>query len=302
MKRETVIIAVLLGLFGLSAVSVLWSGARRSDHLARPLWKTPAIGMIDISGPIDAGNGGVFAPGGLNSILDQIHAHRDDDRVKALIVRINSPGGTVGASQEIYQELKKFKSKTHKPVIVSVADLGASGAYWVALAGDVIVANPGSMVGSVGVIMSGPDFQQVPQRYGIGMRTVKSGKYKDMFNSWRPVTTEEKAMMQSMLDDVHEQFISVLILERGIATQSALVIAQGQVFSGRQAVDLGLIDELGGLSDAIDIAKRKAKLGKDVEILQKSESSMQELLQQYIGSEVRSLMPDLQTVSTPKIQ
>ena len=164
MKRETVIVAALLCLFGISAVSVLWSGARHSDHMAGPLWKTPAIGLIEISGPIDAGNGGVFAPGGLNSILDQIHTHRDDDRVKALIIRINSPGGTVGASQEIYQEIKRFKAKTHKPVIVSVSDLGASGAYWVALAGDVIVANPGSMVGSVGVIMSGLDFQQVPHR------------------------------------------------------------------------------------------------------------------------------------------
>ena len=302
MKRETVIVAALLCLFGISAVSVLWSGARHSDHMAGPLWKTPAIGLIEISGPIDAGNGGVFAPGGLNSILDQIHTHRDDDRVKALIIRINSPGGTVGASQEIYQEIKRFKAKTHKPVIVSVSDLGASGAYWVALAGDVIVANPGSMVGSVGVIMSGLDFQQVPHRYGIGMRTVKSGKYKDMFNSWRPVTTEEKALMQSMLDDVHSQFISVLILERGIPTASAVEMAQGQVFSGRQAMDLGLIDELGGLSDAIDIARRKAKLGEDADIIQKSESSMQELLQQYIGSEVRSLVPDFQSVSSPKIQ
>ena len=123
-----------------------------------------------------------------------------------------------------------------------------------------------------------------------------------MFNSWRSVTTEEKALMQSMLNDIHSQFISVLILERGIPTASAKEMAQGQVFSGRQAVTLGLIDELGGLSDAIDIAKRKTKLGDDAEVIRKSESSMQEWLQQYIGSEVRALMPDLQLVSTPKIQ
>ena len=302
MKLEKWIVMLLLVLFGLSAASVLWSRVLPRDRTgAAPLWHESAIGVIEINGPIDASRSGVFESGGFQSILEQIHSHRDDDRVKALIIRINSPGGTVGASQEIYQELKRFRSKTHKPIVVSITDLGASGAYWVAMAGDVIVANPGSLVGSVGVIMSGPDFQEVPKRYGVGMRTVKSGKYKDMFNSWRPVTEEERALMQSMLDDVHAQFIEVLITQRGIPTESALQVAQGQVFSGRQAVDLGLVDELGGMSDAIDIAKRKAKLTGEVELIQKSESSMQEILQDYIGAHIRSILPDFRAAAVPSI-
>lgn len=107
--------------------------------------------------------------------------------------------------------------------------------------------------------------------------------------------------MQSMLDDVHAQFIEVLITQRGIPTESALQVAQGQVFSGRQAVDLGLVDELGGMSDAIDIAKRKAKLTGEVELIQKSESSMQEILQDYIGAHIRSILPDFRAAAVPSI-
>ncbi|NBV83617.1 S49 family peptidase [bacterium] len=144
MKLEKWIVMLLLVLFGLSAASVLWSRVLPRDRTgAAPLWHESAIGVIEINGPIDASRSGVFESGGFQSILEQIHSHRDDDRVKALIIRINSPGGTVGASQEIYQELKRFRSKTHKPIVVSITDLGASGAYWVAMAGDVIVANPG---------------------------------------------------------------------------------------------------------------------------------------------------------------
>jgi protease-4 len=259
--------------------------------------------VITLSGPIDAGSGNaLFEPEGLASVIDQIHAHRDDDQVKALVIRINSPGGTVGASQEIYQELKRFKAKTHKPVIVSVADLGASGAYWVAMAGDVIVANPGSLVGSIGVIMSGMDFEKVPARYGIGMRTMKSGKYKDMLSSWRPVTEEERGLMQTMLDDVHAQFIDVLIAERKIPTDDAIQLAQGQVFSGRQAQKLKLVDQLGGMTDALEIARKKAKLGHDYEVIHKAEPSVQNFLQHYLGAQVKSLLPDLSAVSTPRIR
>lgn len=301
MKRETGIVAALLFLFGVSAASLFWSASRPARSAAPTVWTAPAIGVIELNGPIDAGATGMFDHSGLSSILDQIQSYRDDSQVKAIIVRINSPGGTVGASQEIYNALIQLKAKTKKPVIVSVADIGASGAYWVALAGDVIVANPGSMVGSIGVIMSSPDFQQIPARYGVGMRTLKSGKYKDMLNSWRPMTSDETTLLQGMLDDVHQQFVHVVITERRMPTEAAWELAQGQIFSGSQAVSLGLIDQLGGLSDAIEIAKKQAKLGDDVEIIHRTGSPVEDILQEYLGIVGRSVVSEFQAAASPKL-
>ncbi len=232
----------------------------------------------------------MFGADGLDTIIDQIHAHRDDPAVKAVVVRINSPGGTVGASQEIYNELIELKRKSKKPVIVSIADIGASGGYWVALSGDEIIANPGSLVGSIGVIMTGLDLQQVPHRYGVNMRTYKSGKYKDMLSSWRSVSPEETQLVQSMLDDVHDQFIATVVSERRLPTATVMTLAQGQVFSGRQAKMNRLIDRLGGFSTAIQVAKSKAKLSGDVELIYKSDPSFRDLFRGVMGAQVQSVL------------
>lgn len=303
MNKEKWIMLILGGLFlaGL-VVPLVRNGV--SSVSTQKTWESPGIGVLTISGPIDAGaSDDVFGSDGLTGVIHQIHAHRDDPYVKALIVRINSPGGTVGASQELYSELIDFKKKSKKPVIVSIADIGASGAYWVALAGDVILANPGSLVGSIGVIMTGLDLQQVPNRYGISMRTYKSGKYKDMLSSWRPVTDEETQLLQSMLDDVHGQFIATVVAERHIPTASVLTLAQGQVFSGRQAKAARLIDRTGGFSDAIALAKTKARITGDPELIDKSEPSFRDLFRGVIGAQVRLALRDMQVaINGPKIQ
>lgn len=302
MKRENWIVSILLGLFAISAVGVLWPGAGRDKKNAVAAWDTPMIGVIDINGPIDANSSGMFDTGGFSRILTQIQTYRDDNQVKAIILRINSPGGTVGASQEIFREIKLLKKETGKPVIVSISDVGASGAYWIALVGDSIFANPGSMVGSVGVIMSSPDLSEVQDRYGVGMRTLKSGKYKDLLNNWRPTTAEETQLLQSMIDDVHGQFINAVIQERKIPTLDAIQLSQGQIYSGRQAKALGLIDQLGGLSDAVEYAKRRAKLGDDAEVIQHTGSPMEDFIQRYIGASVRSVATSIRAIGSPTLR
>ncbi|NDC82599.1 signal peptide peptidase SppA [bacterium] len=301
-RRESWIIGLLIALFGISAIVSVMVFPKRSTGLASR-FERPAIGVISINGPIDSSEGNVFSSGGLNSTLDQIEQFKNTPHVKALILRINSPGGTVGASQEIFRELIRYRNITKNPIIVSIADIGASGAYWVSLAGDIIIANPGSMVGSIGVIMTSPDFHEIPKRYGVGMRTLKSGKYKDMLSSWRDSSPDELTLMQTMLDDVHNQFIDTLISRRRIPTADAKELAQGQVFSGRQAVDLKLIDQLGGFSDAIALAKNKAHLPENTELIQNESTGVEQFLSHYIGSKIGSLLSGIgATPSTPKLQ
>ncbi|NBV42862.1 signal peptide peptidase SppA, partial [bacterium] len=287
MTRESKIVLGLLGLFGLTVIISLWAGAK-AHRTERVIWGESAIGVLNLYGPISTSeSGGVFDSEGADGLQDQLQAFRDEGQLKALIIRVNSPGGTVGASQELYEAVKSFKADMKIPVVVSIADVGASGAYWVAMAGDTIVANPGSMVGSVGVIMSNLDLSDVPSRYGINMTTLKSGKYKDLLSSWRKMQPEERELLQAMLDDVHAQFIATLIRERKIPTDDAIALAQGQIFSGRQAKAAGLVDELGGFDVAVRIAKEKAKIKGEPELVNKTEPSMRRLIQRYFQSAVQ---------------
>lgn len=282
MKKESLIMTILVALFCLSILLpfVNWSQDEADYDQSLAFNKNKeGIGLLVINGPIATNETSNLIGGRTTSPLAQIDAFREDQKVKALIVRINSPGGTVGASQELYRELKRLKSERNIPIIASIADIGASGAYWTALGADTIMANPGSIVGSIGVILSNFDLTRVPDRYGIDTRTIKSGKYKDMFSSWRDMTLEEKALLQGMSDDVYRQFINVFRVERNLTDEAAKFLADGKIYSGSQAKEVGMIDQLGGLNDAIQWAMSETGLKGKPHIIHKNKPSVNNFLE-----------------------
>ncbi len=211
---------------------------------------------------------------GTESMLDQLRDFEHDKRVRALILRIDSPGGSVGASQELYAEILRFKKRTGIPVVASIADIGASGAYWIAMASDYIFANPGSLVGSIGVIVNGWDFTQVQKRYGIGMTTFKSVAHKDMLSGWRENTPEEKKLVQDMLLDIQSQFEEAVQAGRHLKPKAVHALADGRIFTGRQAMKANLVDGLGTIEDAIDYAAEKAGIAGQPSLISKPKPTL----------------------------
>jgi protease-4 len=186
------------------------------------------------------------------SVIEKIIKFRKNKNVKALILRINSPGGIVAPPQEIYEEVKKTCKE--KKVIVSVESVAASGGYYIACAADTIIANPGTLVGSIGVMIPLENIGELLQKIGVSSAVIKSGKYKDIGSMTRPMTKDEEAVLQELIDDTYNQFVDVVAEGRGLTREQVLQIADGRVFTGAQALQLGLVDELGNLQDAIDLA------------------------------------------------
>jgi protease-4 len=184
---------------------------------------------------------------------DQIREFGKDDGIRAIVLRIESPGGVVAAAQEIYAELAKVR-REGKPVVVSMGGIAASGGYYVACAADSIVANAGTLTGSIGVIMTLPNAEELLKKIGVSYEVIKTGRYKDTGSFSRPMTPEERALLKEMLDDVHDQFVTVVSEDRGIDKDAVAEFADGRVMSGRQAMELGLVDRLGGLREAVLLA------------------------------------------------
>jgi protease-4 len=184
--------------------------------------------------------------------IEKIVKFRKSTNVKAIILRINSPGGIVAPPQEIYQEVKKACKE--KIVIVSVESIAASGGYYIACAADSIVANPGTLVGSIGVMLPIENIEELLKKIGLQSTVIKSGKYKDIGSMTRPMTKEEEVILQELIDNTYNQFVDVVVEGRGIKREDVLKLADGRVFTGAQAIELGLIDKLGNLQDAIALA------------------------------------------------
>ncbi len=181
-------------------------------------------------------------------------AERDD--VKAVVLRIDSPGGAVGPSQEIYGEIKRLKEK--KTVVASMGTIAASGGYYAAVAAQKIVANPGTITGSIGVIVEFMNAEELLAKIGLKGYVVKSGKYKDVGSPLRKMEKEEEKLLQDVIDDVNGQFIRAVAEGRNMKVEDVALIADGRIFSGKQAKERGLIDSLGGLTDAIELSAKLA--------------------------------------------
>jgi protease-4 len=206
---------------------------------------TPAVGILRIEGPIEDSL----------EYLEIIREFEEDDQVRAVIVRLDSPGGKVGPSQEIYEAVSRLKAK--KPVLASMASVGASGAYYIACAADTIYALSGTMTGSIGVIMEFFDVSQGLQKLGIAAESITGGGLKDAGSSFRPMTETERRYFEDMARDVHDQFKEAVASGRGMQRQQVDEYADGRVFTGRQALSAGLIDKLGGLDTVIEDAGKR---------------------------------------------
>ncbi|MGB7056019.1 MAG: signal peptide peptidase SppA [bacterium] len=218
-----------------------------------------AIGIIfgvSIRGQGYGGNVGVVEINNIifssKDIIRDIKLFGDDPSVKAIILRINSPGGIVAASQEIYDVVKRQQEK--KPIITSMESVAASGAYYIALPSDIIVANPGTITGSIGVIMEWPVLQKLLQKLGIEFEVVKSKEHKDIGSSHRRLNERERELMQELVTDVYDQFVEVTSDHRDMPLDTVSKYADGRVFTGRQAKELGFIDTLGSFEVAVEIA------------------------------------------------
>ena len=191
-------------------------------------------------------------------IVKQIHRYRDDSSIKAVVIRVDSPGGGVGASQEIHGEVKKLAED--KPVVVSMGSMAASGGYYVSCPADVIYANPGTITGSIGVVMEFTNLEGLMEWMKIENWVIKSGEYKDIGSAFRDMKPDEKKLLEEFVQNVHHQFEEVVVEGRDMERAKVRKIADGRIYTGEQAKEAGLVDEMGNLWDAIDKAAELAEI------------------------------------------
>ena len=213
------------------------------------------IGVIPIEGAIMESE----------TIVSQLVNFKKDDGIKAIILRINSPGGGVAPSQEIYREIRKtIKTKT---VIVSMSSLAASGGYYIASAANKIVANPGTITGSIGVIMEFVQIEDLLKKIGVSLEVVKSGEFKDIGSPHRKMSLRERELINNLISDIQKQFINAVARGRDLSVEKVQEIADGRILSGARAKELGLIDLLGNFQDAVDITKKITGIKGDVTLI-----------------------------------
>ncbi len=238
------------------------------------------IAVIELLGPIYDSR----------KIVGQFKHFGDQKSIKAIVFRIDSPGGGVAASQEIYEAAKRVRD-AGKPIVVSMGSVAASGGYYVACGADTIMANPGTTTGSIGVIAEFPNIRELLGKIGVKYDIVKSGRYKDIGSPFHDMTQAEKIQLQSWVDDAYDQFVSVVAEERGLSKKAVLRIADGRVFTGQQALKLGLVDLIGDYEKAILLAAELGGIsGKpDVVKLQQRRASLFDLIFQKAESIVKGL-------------
>lgn len=279
MKKRPILLATLTiaGIFLVFLLIAVFLG--RSGSRSGLVSVGEKIGVIEIYGPIMASD----------TLIDNIIDFRDNNSVKAVILRIDSPGGAVGPSQEIYSEVIKLQKK--KPVVVSMGSVTASGGYYIAAPAKRLFANPGTITGSIGVIMSFPNYEGLMKKVGVSSVVVKSGRFKDIGSPTRPFSDAERKLMQSLIDDVHSQFVEAVSLGREMPAEKVMKIADGRIFSGRQALAVGLVDELGGFRDAVDYTSRLVGLGDDPDLIY-PEAEKPDLLERILNSTLGSIAFD----------
>lgn len=252
----------ILGLYVLSLVAalVIIFGTKSESKIAAKevnaglMLSQGNIGLVQIYGSIQfSDNEWMLIPRDADRVVSSLKAFSENDRIKAVILKINSPGGSVGAVQEIYAQVQKLRQKGKK-VVVSMGDVAASGGYYIAAAADKIVANPGTLTGSIGVILEIGTMQELLKKVGVKIETIKSGKMKDIGNFSRAMTEEERTLLQGLINNSYDQFVQAIVAGRGMDKQKVLSLADGRIYTGEQAMAAGLIDSLGNYDDAIKVA------------------------------------------------
>jgi protease IV len=240
------------------------------------------VALVNIEGPILDSKG----------TIDEIKEYMKDQSVKAIVLRIDSPGGAVAPSQEIYEEVRKAVAK--KKIVVSMGSVAASGGYYIASPATRIIANPGTLTGSIGVIMEIPNLEGLMSKIGVKTEVIKSGRHKDIASVFRGIKKEEREILQGVLDNVHEQFIKAVAEGRKMLIEDVIMISDGRIFTGEQALKAGLVDETGNLEDAIKVAGKLAGIkGEPVVISKKEKLSLINLLRGYVPKEFSDMVPSV---------
>jgi protease IV len=286
MRKHPIIfgVALLVIIGAVLYFSFYKMGAQSGSNKAKTFSLNDKIGVVTVSGVIS------------DSLLitEQLDEFGRDDSIVAIVLRIDSPGGGVAASQEIYDAVIELKKK--KKVVVSMGSVAASGGLLIACAGDKIVANPGTITGSISAIMQFANFEELLKKIGLKSSVVKSGKYKDIGSPLRDMTHEEKEIIQDLVDDIYNQFVDVIVRDRKMTREQVIKIADGRVFSGRKAVQLGLVDQLGDMAVAAKLASQLAgKNGKyDLVYPRKKRSSIMDYMFESAANQLsRSLSEKL---------
>ena len=273
-KRKIIIIGVAI----LMVLCMMSSGCTSGGN---------KIAVIPLNGPIQSGEASLFFGGSVITpqlVRNQLERARQDDAVKAVVLQIESPGGVVAACQEIVNEIERMK----KPVVVSMGTVAASGGYFISAKADKIVALPATLTGSIGVISQVPNIKGLYEKLGIEMEVFTSGKYKDMYAGLRELTPEERELLQEMTDQLYDQFVQLVAESRDLSEDEVRALATGQLYTGGQAKELGLVDELGGLNAAIDSAANLA--------------GVKEPAVEYYKPEIPSLLSSLLGMNLQKLQ
>ena len=275
-KRRPFLRGCLTVTLVLVAFLVLLTVISRMD--SNPLAKGDKVAVIPVKGMISESE----------PVIEQLKKFGKDDSVKAIVLRIESPGGGVGPSQEIYEEVRKVAAR--KPVLTSMGALTASGGYYIACATQKVFANPGTMTGSIGVLMPFMNVRELAEKVGLRGMTVKSGEYKDIGSPLRDMKPEERALLQGVVDNVHMQFVNAVAEGRNLPREEVMRIADGRIFTGEQAKALGLVDALGNLEDAVAEAGKMGKIPGEPRVVTppKKKISFLELLRE----ETRTLLEE----------
>lgn len=235
----TCLVVVLL--FAL-VIGGVWVAMRGTSLERMGIGSADCVAVVEIGGIITESR----------EVIERLHRFRDNERVKAVVLRIDSPGGSVGPAQEIYAEVLKLREV--KPVVASLGSVAASGGYYIACAAQHIVANPGTITGSIGVILEFANVEELMGKIGLKSVVIKSGRYKDILSPTREITGPERELLQGVIDSIHGQFIDAVASGRSLPHEQVVALADGRIFSGAQAQGLGLLDALGNLQDALDTA------------------------------------------------
>ncbi len=245
-KNPVLIILVTAAALGALFFIVLFIGARLTGVTASavlPVVGSGRVALVRIEGVLVTSD----------NVVDELRDYAEDSSIKAIVIRIDSPGGGVVPSQEIYNAVK-YAKKEGKKVVVSMGSVAASGGYYVASAADKIVANPGTLTGSIGVKMEFANFEKLLEKIGVQGMVVKSGEYKDIGSPFRAMTGPEQKLLQGVIDDVQSQFVSAVAEGRKLQEADVRAIADGRIFTGQQALALKLVDQMGDLADSIQLA------------------------------------------------
>ncbi|HEU4371622.1 MAG TPA: signal peptide peptidase SppA [Methylomirabilota bacterium] len=279
MRRLTIVAVAVLVYLAVAGLFVISAGGLTRGEGGSALFG-PRVAVVELEGVIVE----------VDDLVRELKAHRENPTVRAVVVRINSPGGVVAPTQELHDAVLRLR-QAGKPVVASLGSVAASGGYYVAVACDQIYANPGTLTGSIGVIMQLANLEQLMKKVGVDYVVVKAGQFKDVGSPARAMTPEERRVMQGLLDDVHAQFIGAVAAGRKLPREEVLRFADGRIFSGVQAKDLKMVDALGGLEESVLAAARLAGVtGTPVVIPPRRRFSIMDLLRSQLGGTAAGIL------------